>query len=395
MSKKILAVNGGSSSIKFKVYDYQTLTEEAAGICERIGIDGALTIKYENGKVFNSTKAMPNHDVAIQIALNALIDLKIISNFEDIVGVGHRIVQGGVNFQSSAVLTAKEVDEIDTYSRLAPLHNHTEAQVVRGFLKSIPKTKNVGVFDTSFHSTLPQKFYDYTLDRELTEKYEIRRYGFHGTSYRYITQQMQKILKKQSVNLIICHIGNGASICAVKDNKSYNTSMGFTPLEGLVMGTRCGDIDASIPIFLSRQGLSADEIETRLNKKAGLIGLSGFSDGRDVNKLILKKDPIGILTREIQVQKISDYVVKYINQLNNQVDAIVFTAGIGENDPNIIWQTAEHIAITKLVIDRLKLSQSYDDYILVSTRESSIPVYKVRTNEELMIAQDTKNLINV
>lgn len=393
MTEKILIINAGSSSIKFKVYDYELLTEIASGLCERIFVDGFIKIKYNTDLVWEQNIDMPNHDKAIKIVLETLLSLKVIEDLNEIVGVGHRVVQGGTEYDKSTIIHEKDIEKIDKYSKLAPLHNKPELDVVKIFQKQIPGAKNVAIFDTSFHTTIPQLNYDYCLDRETTKKYGIKRYGYHGTSYRYINQKMEEILGKKELNLVVCHLGNGASICAIKDGNSYNTSMGLTPLEGLVMGTRCGDIDGATALYLQRQGLSINEVENEFNKKGGLKGLCGYSDGRDVDAKIKEGNKLAIMAREIQIQRIADYIVKYINQLENKVDAIIFTAGIGENDRTLTVEVSNKIFTHKIDIEPNKVNEKYNDYILMTTKNSDIAVYKVRTNEELMMAIDTKNLI--
>lgn len=393
VNKKILVINAGSSSIKFKVYDYQTLNELASGLCERIFVDGFIKVKVVGeARTYEKNIAMPNHTVAVKIALDALKTLKVIDNFKEIAGVGHRIAMGGNFFKDSALLTKPKLDKAEDYGKLAPLHNPAETAVIKVFAKLIPGIKNVGVFDTSFHATIPEFNSDYTLDRKTTAKYEIKKYGFHGTSYRFITKKMESLLKKKNPNLVICHIGNGASICAVKAGKSFDTTMGISPLQGLVMGTRCGDIDASVATYLMTQGMNAAKVSDELNKKAGLKGLCGSSDTRDMLAMIEKGNKAAKLAREIQIKRIANYVVNYINQLENKVDAIVFTAGCGENDPELLEGVCDNIFVTNLKYDTKKNHKKYSDFINVSGRNSAIKIFKVRTNEELMIAQDTKRL---
>lgn len=395
MDKKILVINAGSSSIKFKVYDYEKLVVLASGLCERIFIDGHINAtNLVTKEKIDKKIAMPDHAKAVQIALDVLKKLEVIKSYDEIVGIGHRVAMGGDAFKASTSIDDKKnLTLVGEYGKIAPLHNLPERDVVLVFKKLIPKAKNVGVFDTSFHTTMPPKNYDYTLERNITSKYKIRRYGFHGTSYRYVTEKMQQILNKKEPNLIICHIGNGASICCVKKGKSYDTTMGFSPLSGLAMGTRCGDIDASVALFLLRQKYSVQEVDDFLNKKAGLLGLCGFSDTRDVCQKASEKNQDAILARQIQVQRIANYIVQYINELDNKVDAIVFTAGCGENDGQLPIEVADQIKIVKLKIDSNRTHAKYDDFVKVSKPFSKIKVYKIHTNEELLIAADTKKII--
>ena len=393
MQKKILIINAGSSSIKFRLYDFNNLHELSSGLCERIFIDGLIKIKTKH-QFIEKRIDMPNHTVAISIMLKLLKEMHIISNLREIVGIGHRIAMGGSFFKKSASLDNKtNLKKAIDYGKIAPLHNPSETTVVKVCKKIIPLAKNIGIFDTSFHTTIPNVNNDYCLDRETTKKYEIKKYGFHGTSYRFITKKMQQILKIKNPNLIVCHIGNGASICAIKDGKSYDTTMGLSPLQGLIMGTRCGDIDASVCTYLSTQGLTTQQINDELNKKAGFLGITGSSDSRDVIAKIKKGNQNAKLAREIQLQRIANYIVQYCNELK-KVDAIVFTAGCGENDEELLEGVCNKINLIRLTCDKKLNRQKYNDFINVTGKSSSIKIFKVRTNEEIMMANDTKKLIS-
>lgn len=393
INKKILIINAGSSSIKFRLYDFNNLHEIANGLCERIFIDGSIKIKT-NHQIVEKKINMPNHTIATSIILKMLKQMKIINELEEIVGIGHRIVMGGSFFKQSISLdNATNLKKAIDYGKIAPLHNPCETTVVKIFKKLIPFAKNIGIFDTSFHTTIPSVNSDYCLDRETTKKYELKKYGFHGTSYRYITKKMQQILKIKNPNLIICHIGNGASICAIKNGKSYDTTMGLSPLQGLIMGTRCGDIDASVCTYLSSQGLTNQQINDELNKKAGFLGLTGSSDSRDVIKKMENGDKNAKLAREIQLQRIANYIVQYCNELQ-KVNAIIFTAGCGENDNKLLEGVCDKINLIKLTYDKKLNRQKYSDFINVTGKHSCIKIFKVRTNEEIMMAEDTKKLIS-
>lgn len=392
MNKKILVINAGSSSIKFRVYNHEDLVELANGLCERIFVDGHIKVKTSLGKVIEKDAAMPDHTAAVQIALDALKELKVIEDLNDIVGIGHRIAMGGRFFkESTRVDDPKILAKAVEYGKIAPLHNPCETTVINVFKKLVPNAYNVGVFDTSYHSTIPAVNSDYCLDRKTTEKYEIKKYGFHGTSYRYIAKKMEEVLNKKNPNLIVCHIGNGASICAIKEGESYDTTMGLSPLQGLIMGTRCGDIDASVCTYLLTQGLTGDQINAELNKKAGMLGIAGSSDSRDVIAKANKGDANAQLAREIQLQRIANYVVQYANELG-KVDAIVFTAGCGENDPQLLEGVCNRVRLMKLKYDSKLNSQKYGDYLEVTAPGSDTRIFRVRTNEELMIAGDVKAL---
>lgn len=391
--KKILVINAGSSSIKFRLYDFDNLQEIASGLCERIFVDGIIKVKTKH-EAIEKKIAMANHMIATSIILKTLKQMHIINDLKEIVGVGHRVAMGGSFFKRSASLDNKtNLKKAIDYGKIAPLHNPCETDVVKIFKKLIPFAKNIGIFDTSFHTTIPDVNSDYCLDRVTTKKYEIKKYGFHGTSYRYITKKMQQVLKKKNLNLIVCHIGNGASICAIKNGKSFDTTMGLSPLQGLIMGTRCGDIDATVCTYLSTQGLTNQQINNELNKKAGFLGLTGSSDSRDILIKIKKGNQNAKLAREIQLQRIANYIVQYCNELQ-KVDAIVFTAGCGENDNELLEGVCKRIKLIKLECDQKLNKQKYSDFIDVTNKNSEIKIFKVRTNEEIMMAEDTKKLIS-
>lgn len=392
MNKKILVINAGSSSIKFRVYNYEDLKELGNGLCERIFVDGHIKVKTAQGKELEKDAAMPDHTAAVQIALEALKELKVIEDLNDIVGIGHRIAMGGQFFKESTIVDDEKIlNKAIEYGKIAPLHNPCETTVIKVFKKLVPNAFNVGVFDTSYHSTIPAVNSDYCLDRETTRKYEIKKYGFHGTSYRYIAKKMEEVLGKKNPNLIVCHIGNGASICAIKEGKSYDTTMGLSPLQGLIMGTRCGDIDASVCTYLLTQGLTGEQVNAELNKKAGFLGVAGSSDSRDVIAKADKGDENAKLAREIQLQRIANYVIQYANELG-KVDAIVFTAGCGENDPQLLEGVCDRVKLMNLKYDANKNKQKYSDYLEVTASGSDTRLFRVRTNEELMIAGDVKAL---
>jgi acetate kinase len=328
-SKKILVINAGSSSIKFKLFYAKNLDVIASGLCERIFIDGYFKVKYGNNQLSEANVAMPNHTKAIEYMLNQLLKLGIVTNLKEIIGVGHRVVQGG-EFNKSVVINKVVKQRVKELIPLAPLHNEPELAVIEVFEKFLPHAKSIASFDTTFHTTMPPISYTYPIDQKIAQQHQVRRYGYHGNSYRYITQYMTKLLRK-TPNLIICHLGNGASVCGVRHGKSYITSMGLTPLEGLIMGTRCGDIDPSIILYLIRQGLKPNTIDDILNKQSGVKGLSGLTDMRDVEAQCAKHNQHAKFTIDLYATKVAEYIVRYANILENKVDAIVFTAGVGEN----------------------------------------------------------------
>ncbi len=393
MSKSILVVNAGSSSLKFKLYDWE-MKEQVSGLCERIGIDGFFKLSYKNGneeKKYETNADFQNHDLAIDFLFNKLLELELIKNLNDVVGVGHRIVQGG-NLSESSIVNQNVLKIIEDCIMLAPLHNKPEADVLKIVMNKMPNTKNVAVFDTSFHTSIPKVNYYYPIPKDWVENFGVKKYGFHGTSYRFINEKMNEILMtNKPLNLIVCHLGNGASICCIKDGKSYDTTMGLTPLCGLVMGTRSGDVDPSIFDLISRQtGLSVDAIFNKLNKESGLKSICGSSDFRDIQDNAKPGNDFEFAI-EIFIQKIVNFISIYKNMLDDKVDGIVFTGGIGENAASVRKAVCKKIKGLDLndTINESKI----DSYAKISQPLSRHKVYVVRTNEELKIAQDTKNLI--
>lgn len=398
MDKKyILVINAGSSSIKYKVFDVATDDDIASGQCEKIGnSNGIFSLKCPSLNInFKEEVEIKNHAIGIKKILDNLLSKNVIQNLSQIVGIGHRVVMGGKKYWNSTLMTEDAMQTLLKYIPLAPLHNKPEYETIREFEKLLPGIPNVGSFDTSFHATIPPVNH-YALNKNIVEKYEIYRYGMHGTSYRFITKRMQELLNKQNVNLIICHLGNGASITCVRNGISYDTSMGFTPLEGLVMGTRCGDIDPSIALYLSRQGWSSDQIDDLFNKQSGLKGICGINDCRDIENAIAKGDKNAKLAIDMFCTRVAKYIVMYANEIGKDIDGIVFTAGIGENSAYVVSTILDNVKILDLSYDKNKLSDlSYKDYKIISNSNSQFPIYVVRTNEELMIEQDVKELANI
>ena len=392
MSKEvILVINAGSSSIKYKVFDKQSDQVLASGQCEKIANPmGIFSIKI-NGKEDVVELPIPNHSVGIKKMLDELKNKNVISSLDEIKGIGHRVVMGGRKYDQSIVIDDDVLKVLTEYIPLAPLHNPPEIDTIKEFQKMLPNVKNIAVFDTSFHTSIPA-VNNYALNQETVKKYGIYRYGMHGTSYRYITQHVQSILNKKDLNLIICHIGNGASMCCVKNSKSYDTTMGFTPLDGLVMGTRCGNADPSIALFLIRQGWTADQVDNMFNKQSGLKGFTGKNDFRDVNELASQGNEDAKLVIDMFINRVANYIAWYANELENKIDAIIFTAGVGENSNNTVKTIINKAKVLNLTIDDNAFNNKYSDYRLVSTSSSQVPVYQVRTDEELMIEQDVKSL---
>lgn len=394
MNKDILVINAGSSSLKFRLYSYE-MEEKASGLCERIGVDGFFKIEYLFNKEttkYETSADFKNHENAIDFLLEKFKEFNIVSDLNDIAGIGHRIVQGG-EISSSSLVDEKVLKTIEDCIKLAPLHNKPELDVLQILIKKIPNGKNVAVFDTSFHTTIPKVNNHYAIPSEWVEKHQIKKYGFHGTSYRYITEKMHEILGvTKPLNLIVCHLGNGASICCIKQDKSFDTTMGLTPLAGLIMGTRSGDIDPSIiPYVCREENLSVDEVVDKLNKASGFKGLCGSSDFRDINSNVQDGNEYEF-AREIFIQKIANFVAIYKNMLKDDVDAIVFTGGIGENAAVVRKMVAEKVV--GIDINKELNESKIADHAKISEPLSKFKTYVVRTNEELMIAQDTKKFLN-
>ncbi|WP_338983735.1 acetate/propionate family kinase [Spiroplasma endosymbiont of Othius punctulatus] len=392
----ILIINSGSSSIKFRLYDIQDKNKPKdilEGLAERIGVDGFWSFKYDSTKHEFNDK-LPNHKVALKLILDKLIEMKIIENYNDIEGVGFRVVHGGT-VSSSSLISDDIYSSIVDSTKLAPLHNPGALVAIDAVKAIMPDAKLVASFDTAFHQTIPKENFLYTTPIEWYENHGVRKYGFHGISYQYILKNLSTILKKdcRKVNAIVCHLGNGASMAVIKEGLSFDTTMGLTPLAGLMMGTRSGDIDPSIIEYMSKE-LKKDvvEITTMLNKNSGLKGISKISsDMRDVREAFYGGNQNAKIAIHKYTTIVADFMVKYANYLNGEIDAIVFTAGIGENSDFIRTQVLDRVNILGLELDE-KLnaySNDYEDYKLISTNKSKSKVYAIKTNEELMICLDT------
>ncbi len=396
---KVLVVNCGSSSIKYQFLDMDTEQVICKGLAERIGIPGSRIVHKKGEEKTVVEKPMKDHEESLKYVLELLIDEKVggVKDYSEIHAVGHRVVHGGEKFSGSVLIDDEVMMALEEYSYLAPLHNPPNIMGIRAIQKLLPSVPNVAVFDTAFHSKMPAKAYLYPIPHEYYKKFKIRRYGFHGTSHRYVSMRTAEILgldyKKSKI--ITVHLGNGASIAAVLNGKSIDTSMGFTPLEGLVMGTRCGDIDASIVTFLmEKEGITAEEVYTILNKKSGVFGLTdGFSsDMRDIEDKALEGDPVCRLALDIYEYRIAKYIGAYAAAMNG-VDAIAFTAGVGENSPVTRKEVCEnYLGYLGIKIDDEKNNIKGEERI-ISTPDSKVKVLLVPTNEELMIAKDTKEII--
>lgn len=394
MDKKIIVINAGSSSIKFQVYKLQNYEVLASGLCERIFIDGYFKMKYF-GKTFETNTKMSNHIDAVNYLLNKLKEFNVINDLNEIVGVGHRVAQGGSLFKDACLINEDVKNKIAELIPLAPLHNKPELDTIKVFEQLLPHAKNVASFDTTFHTTMPNTSYTYAINPQICEKYKIRRYGFHGNSYKFINGYMETLLNKKQLNMIVCHLGNGASVCGIKEGKSYITSMGLTPLEGVIMGTRSGDFDPSIILYLLRQGMSIDQVDDLINKKSGVQGFINSADMRDLLSQIKQGNGIAQFTIDLYANRVAEYIVKYINLIGNKIDAIIFTAGIGENSAFVVDTIINKIKIINLSIDKNQLEKSYSDHKLINTNSSTYPIYCVRTNEEIMIAKDVVRILNI
>ena len=396
---KVLSVNAGSSTLKFRMYEMPAESVIMKGAFERIGLEGSnYSIRIGEEKV---EKEVPiqNHGEAVQILLRELIDLNIIQSLDEIKAVGHRIVHGGSKYAKSVVINDEVLKEIESISDLAPLHNPANIGGVRAFEEAIPSAVQVACFDTAFHQTMKESEYLYSIPYEWYQKYGVRKYGFHGMSHKFITEKMKDMLGNETPNLIICHIGNGASISAVKEGICIDTSMGFTPNAGIMMGTRSGDIDYTmIPYMMKKSGMSLDEIDSVLNKQSGLEGIAGMSDLRDLDDAFEAKNEQVVLAFNMYTNRIVDYIAKYYVKLNGKVDAICFTAGGGENDPIIRAEVLKKLTSLHILLDEEKNEKTVTRKGVEGTitkEESEIPVYVVATDEELMIARDTYQLSQV
>ncbi len=389
---KILVINSGSSSLKFQVIDSETEQVMARGLCERIGIDGSFTYKTNSGISKKEPVPMSNHKDAVEKLLAALVDPEegVLRSYEEIDVVGHRLVHGGEKFTGSVVITDEVIQAMTECNDLAPLHNPANLVGVDACKALMPDTLMVGVFDTAFNQTMEPKAFLYGLPYRFYEKYKIRRYGFHGISHKYVSARAAEFMGQdiRRVKTIVCHLGNGSSICAVKYGKVIDNSMGFTPLEGLVMGTRCGDVDPGALEFLaSKENLDIHQIMTILNQESGVLGISKnlSSDFRELKDAGIKYNEKASLAREIFAYKVAKYIGSYAAAMNG-VDNIVFTAGVGENDSDIREEICEYLGFLGITIDEVK-NREQAEAVRISEGTSRVNVLVIRTNEELEIAR--------
>ena len=396
---KVLVVNAGSSSLKYQLFDTATDNVLAKGICERIGIDGKITHKLPSGAKFQEDISMPDHAVATEIVLRYLTgkETGCIKDVSEIEAIGHRVVHGGTYFTESALVTPEVIEKLRNCVDLAPLHTPAHIMGIEGCTAAMPGVPQVLVIDTAFHQTMPPQAYTYALPYEMCEKYSIRRFGAHGTSHRYVSGEMCKILGRvEGTKIVTCHIGNGSSISAVKDGKCIDTSMGMTPLAGVMMGTRCGDIDPAVVTYVMKKtGKTPDEMSDFMNKECGFLGLSGISsDSRDIEAAIRNGDERAYLTATTLAYQVKKFIGAYAAAMNG-LDAVVFTAGMGENNPELRERACadmEYLGI-KLNTEVNAKAHHQSDIVELSTPDSKVKVYLIPTNEELMIASDTERIV--
>ncbi len=390
---KILSVNAGSSSLKFQLYEMPEEKVLISGLMERIGDEKSFyTIKL-NGEKIKKETFLENHEKAFEALVKELEENDVVESLDEIKGIGHRIVQGGDYFDKTVIINEDVLSKIEELSSLAPLHNPAAAKGIKAAMEVFPGAVQTAVFDTAFHQTMPKENYLYALPYNLYTDYKVRRYGAHGTSHKYVSMRLNELLGKKDTKLITCHIGNGASISAIVNGKCLNTSMGLTPNAGLIMGTRCGDIDASIiPYIMEKTNMSPKEIDTMINKESGLLALSKKSaDSRDIEDGIASGDENCILAQKMYVRRIIDYIAKYYVEMNG-CDAICFTAGIGENSKDTRRDIINGLSSLGVKLDS-EANNVRGEERLISTEDSSIKCYIIPTDEELMIAKDTYELV--
>lgn len=395
---KVLVINCGSSSLKYQVIDSDTEQVLAKGLCERIGIDGRLVYTPAGGEKETSDLDMPTHKQAIQYVIDALMNEKtgVIKSLDEIGAVGHRLVHGGEKFACSTLITDDVIKAVEECSDLAPLHNPANLIGVRACQELMPNTPMAGVFDTAFHQTMPRDAYMYGIPYEYYEKYKVRKYGFHGTSHSFVSKRTAELIGKpiEDLKIIVCHLGNGASVCAVDGGKSVDTSMGLSPLEGLIMGTRSGDIDPSVMEFIcKKENMDINGIMEVLNKKSGVQGLSGVSsDFRDLQAGSDEGNERCTLAIDVFAYRVLKYIGAYVAAMNG-VDAIAFTAGLGENDQNVRQKIVSRLGYLGITLDDEANGKARGKETEISTPDSKVSVWVVPTNEELAIARETVALL--
>ncbi len=396
---KLLCVNAGSSSLKYQLFEMPDEKVLISGYIEKIGSEDSFWNTKINGEKIKGEKFVKDHVEAVQVMLDEIIKYKVVESLDEIKGVGHRVVHGGEKYSDSVIIDEDVIQTIKDLTKLAPKHHPANLDGIDAMQKALPGVPNVAVFDTAFHQTMPAFNYMYPVPYEWYEKYGVRKYGFHGTSHKYITETMKKMLGKDDVNLIICHVGSGASISCIKEGKCYDTTMGLTPLDGLMMSTRSGSIDPSIIDYVCKEAnMTAEEVTADLNNKSGMLGVCGHADNRDVEKAIAEGDKRAKLAMDMYVDIIVRYIAEYYIELDGKVDAMVMTAGVLENGS----ETREDI-LNKLKPFGIEVDAEFNSKIAgwkeihegkITTDKSSIPVYVIPTDEEIMIIRDTYSLIN-
>ena len=395
---KLLCVNAGSSSLKYQLFEMPEEKVLISGYIEKIGLEDSFWTTKVNGEKIKGAKYLKNHSEAVKVMLDELIDNNVVESLDEIKGVGHRVLHGGEKYSDSVLITDEVIKDIKDLTKLGPLHHPGNLAGIESLKEVLPDVPMVAVYDTAFHQTMPKENFMYPVPYEWYLNYGVRKYGFHGTSHKYITTVMKEKLGKEDVNLIICHIGSGASISAIKDGKCYDTTMGITPLDGLMMGTRSGSIDPSILEYVCKEsGESISDVTNALNKKSGLLGISGFSDSRDVETAAANGDERAKLALKMYNDRVAKYIADYYIELEGKVDAIIFTAGVGENGCDARYEIIKKLAPLGIKLDEGENSQiaSYKDKSegIISSKDSSIAVWVVPTNEELMIIKDTYKFV--
>lgn len=389
---KILTINAGSSSMKFSVIELPEAKELISGYFQRIGIDNSFYDVKINGEKLHRDMDLPNHLVALEAIKKEIVELGVVSSLDEIDGIGHRLVHGGEKYKSSVLIDDEVITTCKKFEKLAKLHMPAMLSCIEASKQAFPNTPMVAVFDTSFHQTMEPKNYLYAVPMDWYKNYGVRKYGFHGTSHRFINKSISEYLNRSDLKVISCHIGSGASLCAIDSGRVVDTSMGFSPMTGIMMGTRPGDVDPSVVQYMMDEaGMTIDEVMTALNKKSGLEGICGKSDSRDVEDGIKAGDESCILAQDMYTQKVANYIAMYNNLLNG-ADAIVFTAGLGENSIQTRIDVMDKIKSLGVKID-LEKNNFRGKFGIISADDSTIPVYVIPTNEELMIAMDTYEIV--
>lgn len=396
---KLLCVNAGSSSLKFQLFEMPEEKVIISGYIEKIGAPDSFWNTKINGQKIRGERYIKDHREAVTVLIEELLKYKVVESLDEIKGVGHRVLHGGEKYSDSVLIDDEVIESIKALTKLGPLHHPGNLAGIEAMKEALPNVPMVAVYDTAFHQTMPKENYMYPVPMEWYEKYGVRKYGFHGTSHKYITGKMKEILGKDDVNLIVCHIGSGASISAIKNGKCFDTTMGLTPLDGLMMGTRSGAIDPSIIEYVCKEsGMDVSEVTNALNKKSGLLGIAGVADHRDVENGMAEGNENCKLANDMYVQRIVNYIAEYFVKLNGEVDAIVFTAGLGENAREFREEILNKLACLGIKIDaeeNMKIASYKDKHEgVISSEDSKVKVYVIPTDEEIMIIKDTYELIN-